>query len=128
MGIPLNINQGVPAGDAANAVVTGTLTTTNTTAATGISGTFLPYGAFNISTWGTFSGNANLERTFDGGTTWIPVFVAGTIANLGTVETTSMTEVERGVGWRLNCGTLASGTIHYRFSASGLMAQSIGPN
>ena len=67
-------------------------------------------------------GTVQVEKSFDGGTTWYPVSkdsngtdaaytTASDTAFNGTVE-----EPEHGVQYRLNCTAYTSGTITYRIS------------
>lgn len=75
-----------------------------------------------------------LEKSYDGGFTWIPASVPGTVGTpiifvLGTTLTQPvsirMGEPEKGVYWRLNCRNYtAGGTVNYRISTTGNMAQS----
>ena len=78
-----------------------------------------------------WSGKVNIERSFDGGSTWIVVNVGGggDIAQFrsGPVSL-SFGEPERGVLYRLNCIAYTSGTINYRLSVSGAAAASLGFN
>lgn len=76
-----------------------------------------------------------LERSFDGGQTWLPAGVGGggapAIYVLGAASITNPVsfvagEPERQVAYRLNCMIYTSGTIKYRISATGLMAVSAG--
>lgn len=123
MGIPLAPppSQTPPTGDQANAVITQAFTATGTSAA------FSVYGDFNFALWGTFSGTVKVQKTFDGGTTYIDAMLNnGTVASFTGAGAISLYEPERGVSYIANCTTYASGTIHARFSASGLMAQSEG--
>jgi hypothetical protein len=72
----------------------------------------------NVSVWGTFSATAQIERSFDGGTTWLPVSrdVVGTVAVFTASFTTQVVETESGVLYRLNCTAYTSGTANYRLS------------
>lgn len=119
MGIPVATTMTPPAGDLANAVVTGAL------ASTGTSSLFAVYGAFNLAIWGTFNGSVTLSKTYDAGSNWIPVSTNGAAVYLTAPVTMVLSEVERGCVYRLDA-TVNSGTINYRFSTTGLMAQSIG--
>ncbi|MEY3774316.1 MAG: hypothetical protein RLZZ129_1096, partial [Verrucomicrobiota bacterium] len=44
---------------------------------TGRSAAFIPKqgSAFNVSVWGTFSATVQMQRSFDNGTTWLPLTV-----------------------------------------------------
>jgi hypothetical protein len=73
---------------------------------------------FNAALWGTFVGTAQLERSFDGGTTWIVCGKdsSGTPAAYTGVVSLTLTEPERNVQYRWNCTNYVSGTINYRLS------------
>lgn len=136
MGIPLSgisptLGQ-PPVGDRANAVIAGTFTGTATSPA------FCLYGAFNVAIYGSggpngaWNGTVQLERSFDGGTTWIVCGAGGTgqqaIYTTATGADVSVTgsEPELGVAYRLRCTAYVSGTINYRMSATGVLATSNG--
>lgn len=130
MGIePSSVSQAPPAGDQANAVVTGVF------AATGHSATFVCWGPFNVVLYGdsgpngSWAGTVRLERTFDGGTTWVVCGLGGdgTQAEWSTGKDVSVVagEPEKGVGYRLNCTVHTSGNINYRMSATGQAALSL---
>jgi len=76
-----------------------------------------------------YSGSVQLERSFDGGSTWIVANVGGSgqmaIYSAGTPISTSFGEPESEVLYRLNCTAYTSGTINYRISATGGAAQSL---
>jgi hypothetical protein len=59
-----------------------------------------------------------LQRTFDGGTTRLPVSSDPAGDNLQWTVPASLTwtEVEKQVGYRLACTAYTSGTINYRVS------------
>jgi hypothetical protein len=132
MGIPdaLAIPPTPPAGDLANAVLAGTFV------ATGYSPVINLYGAFNFTLYGgttpntAWVGSVQIEKTFDGGTTWV---VAGINGGLGQAIYASGAdtcvvgaELERGVGYRLHCTGYTSGNINYRISTNGLAAMTWG--
>lgn len=133
MGIPLNPPAVLtpPAGDQANAVLSGQFS------APGVSKAFPCYGAFNVVAYGSggpngsWTGSVQLERSFDGGTTWIVASVAGAQAVYATGKDVSLmvTEIEKGVAYRWDCTALSVGTLNYRFSTNGLnaMSQGVGP-
>lgn len=79
----------------------------------------------------TWSGVINIERSFDGGATFILCNIggAGQVAQYGSATTTpiqlSFGEPERQVLYRLNAISYASGVVNYRFSATGQAATSI---
>jgi len=76
-----------------------------------------------------FSGTLQLERSFDGGATWIVCNVGGQGAlaqwTAGTPLSIVVGEPERQVLYRLNCIAYTSGTINYRISATGAAALSL---
>jgi hypothetical protein len=106
----------------------GATPVTGAVSALGVSGTFTPtYGrVFNVSGWngGTpFVGDIQLEKTFDGGTTWLPVSVNGfQIMHFTGPFAEQWMEPEVGVEYRLNAsatalnGGWASGTLNIRIS------------
>jgi hypothetical protein len=126
MGIPnVNVSQAPPTGDQANAVVSGSFT------GTGTSALFMPWGTFNLAIYGSGGPNGNwhatvqLERSFDGGTTWI-VCQDGSTASGQAIYSTQNTDVsrvggesERCVLYRLDCTAYTSGTVNYRMSQTG---------
>lgn len=67
---------------------------------------------FNVSVSGTFSATVALQRSFDGGSTWLTVWTTTTAAEL-VVDT-----VEPGTLWRLGVrtGDYTSGTVAARVS------------
>lgn len=75
-------------------------------------------GAYNFSLWGTFSATARLVRSFDGGTTWIPVSKDSSGADASFTAPCGVTgvEPEDGVIYAVECTTFVSGTINYRIS------------
>ena len=126
--------QAIPAGDQANAVVSGTFT------GTGVSASFMPLGTFNMIIGGSGGPNGNwsatvrLERSFDEGTTW---YVCGdpggtngqAVYSTANVDVSRVAgEPERGVLYRLNCSAYTSGTINYRLSQSGGGALTFTPH
>lgn len=100
------------------ASVTGTLT------ATGQSGSLSPAAGlskidsapFNVSLWGTFVATVQLERSFDGGTTWLPLTALGSSLAFTAPCSEVFEETEEGVAYRLNCTAFTSGTVNYRLS------------
>lgn len=130
MGIPASVSQTPPAGDQANAVVTGAFS------ATGQSAAFLCWGPFNLALYGSGGPNGNwdatvrLERSFDGGVTWIVCGIGGAgqqaIWNTANQDVSLVVgEPERGVLYRLNCTVFASGPVNYRMSTTGAAALSL---
>lgn len=121
-----------PAGDQANYVETGTIT------ATGQTGAMPLYGQFNLAIYGSsgpngsWSATVRLEKSYDGGTTWIVAGIGATAQAVWNTPNTDVSAVfgepERGVLYRLNCTAYISGTINWRVSASGLAAMTWGVN
>ncbi len=78
----------------------------------------------------TFSATVQLERSFDGGYTWIVCNAGAALAQwtLGPISIT-FGEPEKNVLYRFNCIAYTSGTINYRISQTGGAAESlaIGP-
>lgn len=72
----------------------------------------------NVTIWGTFVATLQLERSFDGGTTWVPVSrdVAGTPTTFTAPASTQVIDTESAVLYRLNMTAFTSGTASYRFS------------
>lgn len=95
---------------------------------TAVSGTFVAVGAsaafsplagrpFNLSLWGTFAGNVLLERSFDAGTTWLPLTGGGgALMSFAAPASEQWEESEVGVQYRLRCASYISGTVNYRVS------------
>lgn len=98
--------------------LTGTFTATGQSAAMLVDGVDDHIGTtFNISLWGTFVATVQLERSFDGGTTWLPLTNGATqLYNWTAPASESKTESEVGVLYRLNCTAYTSGTVNYRLS------------
>lgn len=83
-------------------------------------------GYFNFFVYGTFVGTVRLEKSFDGGTTWIPASLdtSGTPASYtGPVSVTGF-EGEKGMYYRANCTAYTSGTINVRMSGNNNFANS----
>ena len=106
-----------PAGDRATEVVTGAFT------ATGVSPFWAFYGYFNVSVWGTFSATTTVQRSFDGGNTWLPgkFPFTPTAVSLTEVDSIMLFETERGVLYQLSCAYV-SGTVNWRMSSNGRKA------
>jgi len=98
--------------EAAPTVVSGNFTGTGSSSAAA----FL--GAFNVSLWGTFVGTVVLERSFDGGTTFLPCAIdtAGDSATYTAPVSVVVSEPEPFVYYRVRCSAFTSGTINYRLS------------
>ena len=99
-------------------------TGTFTSATTGSTATVLT-GKVNMSLWGTFSATVQPERSFDSGTTWIPMSTdsIGTLASYTAPMSIVVEEVEgfpgtREVQYRWNCTAYTSGTVNYRIGQS----------
>ena len=83
----------------------------------------------------TYTGSAQLERSFDGGATYIVGNAGGggTLAmfGAGTPISLTFTEAERNVLYRLNCTALTAAagvTLNYRLSQTGPAAESLTLN
>lgn len=80
-----------------------------------------------------FTGSFQVERSFDGGQTWLVCNIGGSgtlaVYNAGTPVNLVFGEPEKQVLYRLNCTALSAGTINYRLSETGGAAESlaIGP-
>lgn len=99
--------------DEASSIVAGTFTATGNSA----SSAFFP-GGLNCSIWGTFVGTVGIERSFDGGATFIPIEkdLAGTNLTFTAPDSVIVEEVESAVLYRAVCSAFTSGTINYRLS------------
>ena len=77
-----------------------------------------------------YSATVQLERSFDGGATWLVANVGGSgvLAQWGTGTPVAVTfgEPEKMVLYRLNTIAYTSGTINYRISETGGAAESLG--
>lgn len=78
------------------------------------------------ATWG---GTVQLERSFDGGKTFLCCNIGGSgiLAQYASLSSVQLTfgEPEKEVLYRLNCTVYSSGTINYRISATGAAAESL---
>jgi len=111
--------MGQPIGGGSDTAVLGGNLISGSFSGMGQSSTAIIYGTMNVSIWGTFSGSVQLERSFDGGTTWLPcsASISGTVlAFTAAYSGYPWAEIEHQVAYRLNCTSLASGTISYRVS------------
>lgn len=76
-----------------------------------------------------FTGSFQIERSFDGGSTWIVCNVggAGTLAQYtaGTPVSMVIGEPEKNVLYRINVTALSGGNINYRISTTGGAAESL---
>lgn len=83
---------------------------TGTFGATGQSDSIDLAGQFNLSLSGWGSATVRLERSFDGGSSWV-------VVKSYTVDAEEVGDApEPGVLYRLNCTSYTSGTIAYRLS------------
>ena len=85
--------------------------------ATGQSATFMAIldQPFNITIYGTFVGTVRLERSFDAGTTWVPLTANGSaILSFTAPASESWSESGANMSYRMNCTAYTSGTINYR--------------
>ena len=77
----------------------------------------------------TFSATVNIERSFDGGSTWLLCNIggSGTLAqySAGTPVSLTFGEPEKQVRYRLNTIIYTSGTINYRISQTGSVNESL---
>jgi hypothetical protein len=74
-------------------------------------------GDFNITLYGTFAASVALEKTFDGGTTWVQAaFSDGTVVQFTAPTSGAWSETEPGVAYRLRCTSYTSGTVAWRIS------------
>lgn len=136
MGIPATppVVPTPPANDKANLVYSSAQAGNAPFTATGQTGAVEIFGPFNLVIYGSggpngaWVGTARLERSFDGGTTWIVASAGGGQASWSTGTDLSFVfgEPEKGVLYRLNCTAYTSGTINWRFSTSGVAAMSLG--
>ncbi|SIO58403.1 hypothetical protein [Paraburkholderia phenazinium] len=96
----------------AQTVVSGTFVATGTSA----SAPFL--GKFNFALWGTFAGTVSLQKSYDGGSTWIIARdMNGNAMTLTAPDTHVVEEDEPGVLYDVTCSAYTSGTVSYRISA-----------
>jgi hypothetical protein len=122
-----------PAGDAANAVLTGQFAISGVSQ---VSPIFQCIGAFNIAAGGAsgpngvWGGSIQIERSFDGGTTWYVCMIGGTTPAIYSTANTDISvvvgEPERGVCYRLHAPTITGGVVNYRFSTTGTAATAFG--
>lgn len=121
VGQTLSGNPNIPIGATIGAL-SGTDVTlafpTGTTAAQVTAGAAIATTAENA----TATATVNLERSFDGGVTWITCGVggAGQLASYATLPISIVGgEPEKVVLYRLNCIAYTSGTVNYRLSTPG---------
>ena len=109
------MGQYVPgAADQAAQILAGSFT------GTGQSGAIALYGPFSVAIWGSFVATLLVQKSFDGGATWIPYGAdnSGVIPALSAPVAFRAIESELGVNYRLACTGFTSGTVNYRLSAS----------
>lgn len=97
----------------AQTVVSGTFT------GTGNSSGAQFMGAFNVTLSGTYVATVILERSFDGGATYMPVSTdtVGTANAYTAPMSLVVNENEPGTFYRLRCSAYTSGTVTYRAAA-----------
>lgn len=79
--------------------------------ATGATTSVFVSGNFNASLTGTFVATLQLERSFDGGTTWQPLTAGGSTITFTAVMSESFFEPEADALYRWKCTAYTSGTI-----------------
>lgn len=94
-----------------------TRTVSGTFTGTGQSATMPAHrGMFNLSLSGTWVATVDIERSFDGGSTWLIVE-----SYTSNIEDTG-DEPQDNVWYRLNCSAYTSGTVTYRLSQDAIAA------
>lgn len=108
---------------------------TGTFAATGQSVSVPVFGVFTISVWGTpingngtpgaFTGTVQVERSVDGGTTFLPASTDGTgsIAKYSASTVVQGTEYLADAVYRFNCINYTSGAINYSLVGPGWLLE-----
>jgi len=93
----------------------GTFTESGNSGVTGAPGVHVA-GPLNLSIWGTFEATVTLQRSFDGGSTWLTCSLdaQGTPAVFTGAVELRIDDAEPGTLYRLSC-VWASGTVNYRF-------------
>jgi hypothetical protein len=87
------------------------------TAAPAASPAILLQGRFNLTLSGSFTGlAATLERSFDGGTTWVTCSSLGAPVVFTAAASEVCEEREAGVFYRVNVTAIASGSVSVRLS------------
>jgi hypothetical protein len=76
-------------------------------------------GGFNVSISGTFVATVQIERSFDNGSTWLPVTAdaGGTPMMFSGPVSFPMYEPEPGVVYRVNVTSYTSGSLTARLSS-----------
>jgi hypothetical protein len=96
--------------DSADKVVTATATTT------GLVPIGLWGGVWNLTLTGGTGVIGQLERSFDGGTTYVPCTALGQPVTFNTNASEPLIETEDGVLYAFNVSAIASGTLTIRAS------------
>jgi hypothetical protein len=95
----------------------GGISSTGTFSATGVAGSIrVDRGSFNVSLWGTFVATVRVERSFDGGTTWLPITALGSAINFTAPCSEIFMEPEVGILYQLDCTSYGTGTVNWRIS------------
>lgn len=129
----LAVGQGVVSKNVPNGTTIGAINGLNITLAfpPGQSAAGVLAGVDNAAqfTGGAWAGSVQLERSFDGGATWLVCNVGGggvmAIYTAGTPVNIAFGEPEKNVLYRLNCTALSAGNINYRISQTGGAAESL---
>lgn len=87
--------------------------------ATGAGTSVAVNGPFNAFLWGAFVATVELQRSFDGGTTWLACSVdsIGTPADYAAPVSLIVAENEPAMLYRWYCTAYTSGTAHHRISS-----------
>ncbi|HEX8905470.1 MAG TPA: hypothetical protein VF771_11535 [Longimicrobiaceae bacterium] len=88
--------------------------TAQPTGQSAVNGVVFP-GRFNVAISGTFTGSVQLVRSFDAGTTWLPVTALGVAIVWTAPGTETLEEVEPGVLYSF-LASLTAGTYNGRIS------------
>lgn len=73
-----------------------------------------PY--FNIELAGTFVATVVVDRSFDGGITWVSCTSLGTLISFSGQVSETLKNFEPGVSYRFRCTAYTSGTVLTRMS------------
>lgn len=105
-------------GNSATGVELATTVYTAAIGATGRTSLGVLSGYFNFFLSGTFSATVRLEKSYDGGTTWIPVSLdtSGTAASYTAPTSIAGFECELGMLYAVNCTAYVSGAANVRLS------------